>query len=276
MARHHLARSTEGEGEFLCGFSSWLRANQTLAKPFQQTAKAKDNRHLLEIRETESKGLGIFAREDILRGTLVLSETPLFAFNSSDGSTDAALLSAFASLPSAKTEAYLDLHAYLPPDYPVRNISEEGRKVLGIYSANAWAGGVVDLGSRFNHSCVANVHLSHDPRTLIYDFRVVRDVKSGEELTASYISLFLTRKERQDNLVRWGFECACPACDNTADGKKIEEKRVKLRNLYQEMRAVQYNAATDAQVLKSYRFKYQQIAALMRSLGLVSSFLRKR
>ncbi|TID21701.1 hypothetical protein E6O75_ATG05096 [Venturia nashicola] len=250
-------------------------ANAEEATPLQHTSEAKDNHHLFEVRETEGKGLGIFAKEDIRRGTLVLSETPLFSFNSSDGTTDAALLSAFANLPSLETQAYLDLHAYLPPDYPVVNISEEGRKVLGVYSANAWAGGVVDLGSRFNHSCVPNVHLSHDPRTQIYDFRLVRDVKAGEELTASYISLFLTRKERQDNLVRWGFECACPACEKTTDGKKIEEKRVKLRNVYHEMRTVQYNAATDVQLLKSYRFKYQQIAALMRSLGLVSSFLRK-
>lgn len=134
----------------------------------------------------------------------------------------------------------------------------------------------MDLGSRFNHSCVPNVHLSHDPRTSVYDFRVVRDVKTGEELTASYISAFLTRKERQDNLVRWGFECVCPACEDTPHGKKIEEKRVKLRSLYHEMRTVQYDGATDPQLLKSYRFKYQQIAALMRSLDLVSSFLRKR
>ncbi|KAE9975224.1 hypothetical protein BLS_002720 [Venturia inaequalis] len=239
------------------------------------SAEGEDSRHLIEVKEIKGKGLGILAKEDIQRGTLVLSEIPLFAFNSSDGTTDAALLSAFSTLPSSKTEAYLDLHAYLPPDYPAENISKEGWKVLGIYSANAWAGGVVNLGSRFNHSCVPNVHLSHDPRTSIYDFRLVRDVKAGEELTASYISLFLTRKERQDNLLRWGFECACPACEHTIDGKKIEEKRIKLRNLYQEMRTVQYNAATDTQLLKLYRFKYQQIAALMRSLGLVSSFLRK-
>lgn len=253
-----------------------MRADQILANPLQHTSQAKDSRHLLEVKETNAKGLGIFAKEDIRRGTLVLSETPLFAFNSGDGTTDATLLSAFAKLPSPETEAYLDLHAYLPPDYPVENISKECQKVLGIYSANAWAGGVVDLGSRFNHSCVPNVHLSHDPQTRIYDFRLVRDVKAGEELTASYISLFLTRKERQDNLVRWGFECSCPGCENTSDGKQVEEKRVKLRNLYREMRTVQYNATTDPQLLKSYRFKYQQIAALMRSLGLVSSFLRKR
>ncbi|QDS74542.1 hypothetical protein FKW77_007701 [Venturia effusa] len=245
------------------------------AKPSRHISDAKDSRHLFEVKETDGKGLGVFARDDIRRGTLILSETPLFAFNSSDGTTDISLLSNFARLPSHRKEAYLKLHANLPPDYPVEDISKEDQQVLGIYSANAWAGGVLDLGSRFNHSCVPNVHLSHNPRTFIYDFRTVRDVKAGEELTATYISVFLARRERQANLMRWGFECVCPACENTLDGNNIEEKRVKLRNLYHEMRAVQYNAATNPQLLKSYRFKYQQIAALMRSLGLVSSFLRK-
>ena len=39
-----------------------------------------------------------------------------------------------------------------------------------------------------------------------------RDVVEGEELTISYVDIFLPSRKRKERLRSWGFECACALC----------------------------------------------------------------
>lgn len=39
-----------------------------------------------------------------------------------------------------------------------------------------------------------------------------RDIHPGEELSVSYVDVFLKSKERKERIREWGFECACALC----------------------------------------------------------------
>jgi hypothetical protein len=39
-----------------------------------------------------------------------------------------------------------------------------------------------------------------------------RDIFPGEELSVSYVDIFLPSKERKERIRKWGFECMCALC----------------------------------------------------------------
>lgn len=53
-----------------------------------------------------------------------------------------------------------------------------------------------------------------------------RDIQRGEELTVSYVDVFLPSKERKQRIRTWGFECACALCQ----GPRNETVAVSLPN----------------------------------------------
>jgi hypothetical protein len=245
------------------------------AKLSQEDPKAEANRTLMEVKDIPGKGKGLFAIEDIPCGTLVLTETPLIAINinTADGLT--AVSSAFSALSSRDQETYLQLHPYCPPIFTNEiRILETFGKAQAIYLANNWSGAVLNLGSRFNHSCIPNTQLVHNPKTTDYHFRALRLVKTGEELTVSYIDDFLSVEERQAKLERYGFQCRCPACEDSDAGRAIEEKRVKMMKIHHEVGNCTLSIQTPRAILQAHVKNLQQLLGLMNAVGLVSS-LRK-
>ncbi|KAF2825868.1 SET domain-containing protein, partial [Ophiobolus disseminans] len=197
-----------------------------------------DSRHLIEVKESKGRGLGVVAIADIPRGTRVVAEAGLLQIDRSHtGSKD--ILRAFESrLPSEKS-AYLELHAYAcnalkrtteqELGMPWLRISALHRKVLSIWDANTF-GDVFPLGSRLNHSCIPNINFAYNPSLEKETFHAVRDIAGGDELTVMYINgVSHTYSQRQAELTKWGFTCTCPGCDTTAaDHEEKEEKRAKL------------------------------------------------
>lgn len=64
-----------------------------------------------EIRSAEGKGLGLFARRDIMAGERLIQETPLFILPKLD-TMNAAIVESFMHLSPEQRAAYLDLSFY--------------------------------------------------------------------------------------------------------------------------------------------------------------------
>ncbi|ETK82363.1 hypothetical protein, variant 3 [Phytophthora nicotianae] len=73
--------------------------------------------------------------------------------------------------------------------------------------------GCFPLGAMINHSCDPNCAVTFVPKTLDMEFRAMRPIKSGEEITQTYVDIGLPRRERQQRLQRkYHFTCRCPRC----------------------------------------------------------------
>lgn len=64
-----------------------------------------------ETRSAEGKGLGLFARRDIIAGERLIQETPLFILPETD-TMNAAIVESFMQLSPEQRAAYLDLSSY--------------------------------------------------------------------------------------------------------------------------------------------------------------------
>lgn len=195
---------------------------------------------LVEVKASALKGLGVFTKANIPCGSRVFAEPALLEVK---GESAKDIVRAFESLPLSQQNLYLDLHRYACQRFKraVEREMEQGwkkilelhRRVLAIYAVNAF-GNVFLLGSRINHSCIPNIHFANNSVLEQETFHAVRDIMAGEELTITYISgTNHTRSQRQAELDKWGFQCTCPACDNTLQGREREQKRVELSVLDQ-------------------------------------------
>ncbi|KAK7178113.1 SET domain-containing protein 5 [Paraphaeosphaeria sporulosa] len=240
-----------------------------LAKLSTPTAHTlTDARHLIEVRETPENGLGIFAKEKISRGTRIVAESPLLKATAV-ASHGVAVLPAFHNLSPTKQRAYLGLHGHpseiLKKDNDWESLPDLDRRVLAIYATNSWGRDVFWLASRFNHSCIPNIHNAYNPTIQMETFHSIRDVEAGEELTVSYLSDTCVRDKRQARLNKWGFQCKCPACQNTSNGNKMEQQLAQLATLSQELEMAIPGTIVSIKTLNTHR----KMAALLRSVGLV-------
>lgn len=91
------------------------------------------------------------------------------------------------------------------------------------------AGAVYRTLSRFNHSCAPNctwsfVHESESKPgggAVSVNVRAIKPVKSGDELTISYVDPTVGRAERREQLwAKYRFECACHLCAGPRDANR--------------------------------------------------------
>lgn len=232
---------------------------------------------LVEVKVSALKGLGVFAKANIPCGSRVLAEPALLEVK---GENAKDIVRAFESLPLSQQNLYLDLHGYacepfkraaereMEQDW--QQIPELHRRVLAIYAANAF-GNVFLLGSRINHSCIPNIHFANNSVLEKETFHAVRDIVAGEELTITYIGgTNRTRSQRQAALDKWGFQCTCPACDNTLQGRKREQKRDELLALDQQLAMDMYiGGGTKKSYTKGLQIA-QKMAAIQKSEGLLN------
>lgn len=239
-----------------------------------------DARHLIEQKESQGKGLGIFAVQNIPCGTRIIAEAGLLRINR-DTLKVPDIINAFKRLSPSQKKLYLELHEYAcdafrrATEQEVNQDWEEipklHRRVLGIWVANCFDD-VFLLGSRINHSCTPNVHFAYNSALEKETFHAIRDIRAGEEVTIMYINgTNRTRGQRQDELKKWGFQCNCPTCEDTPQGRKKEEKRVELFKLDQELAkytCFHFEHGPEDSWKKALKVA-QRIAALQKSEGLL-------
>lgn len=73
--------------------------------------------------------------------------------------------------------------------------------------------GLYPLAALINHSCVPNSIIVFNGKRA--HIRTIREIKSGEEITISYVEIAESRERRQQELAStFFFECTCERCKN--------------------------------------------------------------
>jgi len=169
---------------------------------------------LIEIRDTEAKGLGVFALRDLLPGTIFLSEVPLVTLID-NGSRADPLDIAVNALSHSKKVSFLSLHHFS------RNKNESVSRSI-VYSngysiQNDLATGVFETASRINHSCVPNSHYVWKESIGRMVFWNRCKLLEGEEMTVDYGH----KKKYLEKI--YGFECQCGGCADSSSNARSSE-----------------------------------------------------
>jgi hypothetical protein len=220
---------------------------------------------MYEIRTAGLKGLGVFAKQLIPRGTRIFSEQPLLAIRPGQDAGD--IYSASRILTTEDKKRFLRLSTHITKElrvlrwsqavwYTVKHTAssifsrlggkgviswpnvKEHVTVLSIFRNNAFNLGsskfqqaVFPKISRINHSCVPNAQGNFHEELGRFNIHATRDVKPDEELTLNYLHEHgAVRESRQLRLFDgYGFTCECPACDLTSSpARDGEKRRVKM------------------------------------------------
>lgn len=73
--------------------------------------------------------------------------------------------------------------------------------------------GVYPAGALLNHSCEPNCVVTYQPLTLQQEFRAIRNIEIGEELTHAFVDVADTTERRRMKLESdYGFVCDCSMC----------------------------------------------------------------
>lgn len=102
---------------------------------------------------------------------------------------------------------------------------DEFMHMMGTYNINNVDNCIFLTQSHLNHNCKPNTDVDISPiRTQGLLVFASRDIKSGEELTTSYVNPSHTVQQRQRELrVNWGFKCVCSKCKE--DLKKQQRRK---------------------------------------------------
>jgi hypothetical protein len=143
------------------------------------------------------KGEGLIALMNIPTGDLVAEYSLLGVDGPPYSITN--LNAAFSSLNNDQSELLLGLQYSSNPSLRTEWEQRSGsswdthQDDATLWLESLWTnhldGRIFILGSRLNHSCNLNIHYSWNPSTGYSRFYAVRDIKTGEQLTISYLPL---------------------------------------------------------------------------------------
>lgn len=182
---------------------------------------------LVEIRDTEAKGLGVFALCDIVPGTILLSEAPLVTLIDTGSRADPLDVAVNALSPHEKA-SFFSLHHFS------RNKNESMSRSI-VYSngysiQNDLATGVFETASRINHSCVPNSFYLWKESTGKMVFLNRFNLIEGEEVTVDYGH----KKKYLEKI--YGFECQCGGC--TESGSDARSSKGSETSGIEDMRSL--------------------------------------
>jgi hypothetical protein len=184
-----------------------------ISPPFTMTS-------IYTVRPSSGEGLGSFSTVDILAGTLILSEVPLFTVR--EPRTDSDVVTAFSQLSVSEQKQYLDLYA-------VDVESQASGRVIDIFNSNAWQTGsrtsILLKAARFNHSCVPNATLAWNSRLSCITIHAVVTIPLGSQIYLCYVNPYQTRSSRSSKLSAYGFVCSCASC---VSGAASEIRRARM------------------------------------------------
>ncbi|KAH9877817.1 hypothetical protein J1614_003034 [Plenodomus biglobosus] len=195
-----------------------------------------DELGMWEVKETEEKGKGLFAKRDVamlFAGESLIVKTPALLVSRDLLATDMVsekelvLTAAVEQLPSATREA-------------VKALDSSTGTLLGNLVHNngirikwPWVDKVPELVAvvpeiaRINHACRPNALWRFDDYTLSVGVFALKDIKPGEEITMSYgyetRSFGRRTKSIEANL---GFTCRCSLCSSDSDTIEASNDRL--------------------------------------------------
>ncbi|KAG4422440.1 hypothetical protein IFR04_004464 [Cadophora malorum] len=168
---------------------------------------------LIEVRESENKGLGVFALCDIPPQTILLCESPLVTLQD-DGARVDPLDTTVNALSPEKNKVFFSLSSYS------RNKNESlSRSIIysnGYSIMNDLATGLFETASRINHSCVPNSQYTWKESIGKIMFWNRFKLLAGEEVTVDY-------GHKKKYLKRiYGFDCTCGGCTDSGSGARSD------------------------------------------------------
>lgn len=221
----------------------------------------------LELLLNPKKGFGLFATEDIKRGTRIIDEEPLITIAPHHSITDLSdllkkltpeqyaqytdLSSDQDKISSEEKNAFRDELKSKFHSGPALVAAVQDRvKVTSIFYNNMVEMGPHDRDgkgvfancSRINHSCRPNIAVSYNQSLRKSTVHAIRDIQADEELSTAYILTTQAKDERLQDLQRtWGFVCRCEICSDDEDSA-AEERRHSLEHVTKEVAMYeQYN-----------------------------------
>ncbi|KAI0202075.1 hypothetical protein F4808DRAFT_459457 [Astrocystis sublimbata] len=199
------------------------------------------------------KGIGLLSNRSIAKGEILMVRNPTLVAQMDAlaelevGVRDMMYEIALSRLPKSSRDAFLaqmgrNIHDKIDTNsfqFFVHGAGEAGRGHLGCYPDVA----------RLNHDCRPNVHyrITNATMTAVAS----RNIQQGEELTVSYIDVFLPSKERKERIRTWGFECGCALCRLPKNETAASDKRLhrinQLKADLNNFKEVKVNADTGAE-----------------------------
>lgn len=194
-------------------------------------------KNTFEVRNAPGKGLGMFAKKRIPRGTRIIEEEALMVVPEMSFS---AILPVFVGLGPKARAKFMEL-AGAEDEKEVGRVArflEEEERRLGlsqridmgytdqartrmIFRSNSFnidrqTSAIFPTASRMNHSCLPNVYNTWNENIRRLTVHALRDIDTGEEILTTYIPATLDREKRNDkeHLGNYDFVCSCPACDS--------------------------------------------------------------
>ncbi|KAH9871412.1 hypothetical protein IAQ61_005591, partial [Plenodomus lingam] len=192
-----------------------------------------------EVRETEDRGKGLFAKKDVaavFAGESLIVQTPVLLVSKELLTTDMAselervLKAAVEQLPSATQEQIRALDSSNAA-VPINVVRETGIRINW-----PWADEVPKLlavipeAARINHACRPNAGWRFNDYTMSVEIFALKDIKPGEEITVSYGFETRSSARRMKSIeANLGFTCRCSLC--SADQDVIEASNDRLSEI---------------------------------------------
>lgn len=224
-----------------------LAGQQSMFKPLPRVSSP-----MFEVREVESKGLGMFAVRDIDKGELIISERPIFTHRLSlenvvrhSGEGKFFEIQAVEGLSPDSRQRIYGLKNSLPESHQIDKLG--GILNTNFFSFHLESGcythlldhthaGCFPSLSRANHDCCPNTNFFFSAPTFTGEFRAMRKITKGEEITVTYIPLDDPKQTRQRALQdRYHFTCTCATCSALPEASDM--RRSELSALMGEMMA---------------------------------------
>ncbi|KAF1994318.1 SET domain-containing protein [Amniculicola lignicola CBS 123094] len=193
--------------------------------------REEDLKHLYEVKDTQDKGKGVFAKQDLAAGDIIMRTSPILfvarsALQDLEAKQRAKLLDqAVSQLPSTSQNLVLDLAR-----------SHGGDPITDILKTNAMGTEIVAVGhlglipesARINHACRPNAFYRFNDQTLQFEEFVLVDIPQGQELTHNYGFSLLPYEQRREAIKEnWAFECTCELCSRSAAERAASDERLE-------------------------------------------------
>jgi len=98
-------------------------------------------------------------------------------------------------------------------------------KWLGMWNLYNQTGGLFLIESHFNHSCRPHVKAKHSKFPVI-EMKAVRPILAGEEICTTYVNPAWDRKQRREELRKYGFDCMCDRCVKDMQLRELPKEEV--------------------------------------------------
>ncbi|KXJ89121.1 hypothetical protein Micbo1qcDRAFT_235460 [Microdochium bolleyi] len=244
-----------------------LESLPSAGKAYRRTAAGSSSR-FWEIRASPGKGLGVFARVPISRGTQLMTEAPLFAveppeFYPGKGYKLDDMLAGISNEVGRLSEddravfedcyEHLEEHEIAEPEAFTAETNDDHQsdsvgsgepaplfthaqklRHMRIFRTNAYMlpderSAMFPLVARINHSCAPNAANVWDDESGLRVIWASRDIARGEEIFVSYVPLLRDTPARRARLAQYGFVCGCEVCRAGDDGSGVKEDAKRRR-----------------------------------------------